>query len=76
LRYYNLGPVDDYGYKALFVTDYEPIYAMALIEADHPLATDPTSPLIVDFKPHELNQVYRHPEQHQQHLHDELVMAG
>jgi hypothetical protein len=76
LRYYNLGPVDDYGYKALFVTDYEPIYAMALIEADHPLATDPTSPLIVDFKPHELNQIYRHPEQHQQHLQDELVMAG
>ena len=33
LRYYNLGPVDDYGYKALFVTDYEPIYAMALIDA-------------------------------------------
>jgi hypothetical protein len=49
---------------------------LALIDADHPLATDPTSPLIVDFKPHELNQIYRHPEQHQQHLQDELVMAG
>jgi hypothetical protein len=76
LQYYNLGPVDDYGYKALFVTDYEPIYAMALIEPDHPLATDPTSPLIVDFKPHELNQIYRHPERHEQQVHVELAMAG
>jgi hypothetical protein len=62
LRYYNLGPVDDYGYKALFVTDYEPIYAMALVDADHPLALDPTSPLKIDFKPEELNQIYRHGE--------------
>jgi len=62
LRYYNLGPVDDYGYKALFVTDYEPIYAMALVDPDHPLALDPTSPLKIDFKPEELNQIYRHGE--------------
>jgi hypothetical protein len=62
LRYYNLGPVDDYGYKALFVTDYEPIYAMALVDLDHPLAQDPTSPLKIDFKPEELNQIYRHGE--------------
>jgi hypothetical protein len=50
LRYYNLGPVDDYGYKALFVTDFEPIYAMALIDPAHVLATDPTSPLVTDFR--------------------------
>ncbi len=62
LRYYNLGPLDDYGYKALFVTDYEPIYAMALVDPDHPLALDPTSPLKIDFKPEELNQIYRHGE--------------
>lgn len=62
LRYYNLGPVDDYGYKALFVTDYEPIYAMALVDLDHPLVLDPTSPLKIDFKPEELNQIYRHGE--------------
>jgi len=62
LRYYNLGPVDDYGYKALFVTDYEPIYAMALVDLDHPLAQDPTSPLKIDFKPQELNQIYRYGE--------------
>jgi arginyl-tRNA--protein-N-Asp/Glu arginylyltransferase len=59
LQYYNLGPVDDYGYKALFVTDYEPIYALALVDPEHPLAQDPTSPLKIDFKPEELNQIYR-----------------
>ncbi len=59
LRFYNLGPVDDYGYKALFVTDYEPIYALALVDPEHPLAQDPTSPLKIDFKPEELNQIYR-----------------
>ena len=59
LRYYNLGPVDDYGYKALFVTDFEPIYAMALIDTAHPLATDPSSPLVTDFKPHQFNQIFR-----------------
>ncbi len=75
LRYYNLGPVDDYGYKALFVTDHEPIYAMALIDSDHPLVTDPTSPLIIDFKPHQLNQIYRDPEMQEQ-AHEELAMAG
>ena len=59
LRWYNLGPVDDYGYKSLFVTDYEPIYAMALVDPQHPLATDPTSPLKIDFRPEDLNRVYR-----------------
>lgn len=59
LRWYNLGPVDDYGYKSLFVTDYEPIYAMALVDPDHPLATDPTSPLKIDFRPEDLNRIYR-----------------
>ncbi|MEN9712455.1 MAG: hypothetical protein RLY90_716 [Pseudomonadota bacterium] len=58
-RYYNLGPVDDYGYKALFVTDFEPIYAIGLSDPDHPLALDPTSPLNTDFKPEQLNQIYR-----------------
>ena len=39
-RYYNLGPVGDYSYKGLFVTDFEPIYAIALTDPDHPLAQD------------------------------------
>ncbi len=59
-NFYNLGPVGDYGYKSLFVTDFEPIYALALTDPDHPLARDHTSPLNVDFKPEEWNQVYRH----------------
>lgn len=59
LRWYNLGPVDDYGYKSLFVTDYEPIYALALVDPEHPLATDPTSPLKIDFRPEDLNRIYR-----------------
>ncbi len=58
-HHYNLGPVDDYGYKSLFVTDFEPIYAIALTDLDHPLVLDPTSPLHIDFKPHQLNQIYR-----------------
>lgn len=58
-RFYNLGPVDDYGYKSLFVTHHEPIYALALTEKDHPLALDPTSPLHVDFKREVWNQIYR-----------------
>jgi hypothetical protein len=60
------------------VTDFEPIYALALIDPDHPLATDPTSPLITDFKPHELNQIYRHIPVVQQAVHHDnvLVMAG
>jgi len=58
-RFYNLGPVDDYGYKALFVTHHEPIYALALTEQDHPLALDTTSPLHVDFKKEVWNQIYR-----------------
>ena len=62
LRYYNLGPVDDYGYKSLFVTDFQPIYAIALTDLDHPLVLDPTSPLHIDFKPHQLNQIYRNPK--------------
>ena len=58
-QYYNLGPVDDYGYKALFVTDHEPIFALALTEVDHPLALDTTSPLHTDFKPEVWNQIRR-----------------
>lgn len=58
-RFYNLGPVDDYGYKSLFVTHHEPIYALALTEQDHPLALDTTSPLHVDFKREVWNQIYR-----------------
>lgn len=61
LRYYNLGPVGDYDYKALFVTDYEPIFGLALTKLEHPLALDPTSPLNVDFAPDQWNQVYRTP---------------
>jgi len=57
--YYNLGPVGDYGYKALFVTDHEPIFALALTDLDHPLALDTTSPLHTDFKREEWNQIYR-----------------
>ncbi len=41
------------------MTDYEPIYALALVDPEHPLAQDPTSPLKIDFKPEELNQIYR-----------------
>jgi len=59
LRYYNLGPVGDYGYKALFVTDFEPIYSLALTDTDHPLAQDETSPLHTDFNVQHWNQVYR-----------------
>lgn len=58
-RFYNLGPVDDYGYKALFVTHHEPIYALALTEHDHPLALDTTSPLHVDFSREVWNKIYR-----------------
>ena len=58
-KFYNLGPVDDYGYKSLFVTEFEPIYALAITDMDHPLVLDPTSPINIDFKPHELNQIYR-----------------
>jgi len=58
-RYYNLGPVDDYGYKALFVTDFEPIFALALTDKDHPLALDLSSPLHTDFKPEVWNRILR-----------------
>jgi hypothetical protein len=58
-QYYNLGPVDDYGYKALFVTDFEPIFALALTDKDHPLALDPSSPLHTDFKPEVWNRILR-----------------
>ena len=59
-KYYNLGPVDDYGYKALFVTDFEPIFALAMTEPEHPLALDTTSPLHTDFKPEVWNRIRRH----------------
>ncbi|MBM3636707.1 MAG: hypothetical protein FJX04_06410 [Alphaproteobacteria bacterium] len=59
LRYYNLGPVGDYGYKNLFVTDLEPIYSLVLTELDDPLALDLTSPLHTDFRMSDWNRVYR-----------------
>lgn len=58
-RYYNLGPVGDYSYKDLFVTDLEPIYAIALTDSNHPLALDTTSPLHTDFTPLLWNRIYR-----------------
>jgi len=58
-RHYNLGPVDDYGYKALFVTEFEPIFAVAMTDPEHPLALDTTSPLHTDFTPAVWNQIYR-----------------
>ncbi|MFZ2738610.1 MAG: hypothetical protein WBI20_13170 [Burkholderiaceae bacterium] len=60
-KYYNLGPVGDYGYKSLLVTDLEPIYGIALTDPSHPLALDLTSPLHTDFNPLEWNQIYRVP---------------
>ena len=60
-RYYNLGPVGDYDYKSLFVTDHETIYGLALTEPGDPLALDPTSPLHEDFAPDQWNQRYRTP---------------
>ena len=56
---YNLGPVGDYGYKSLFVTEQEPIYAIGLVDPDHPLALDMTSPIHTDFKPEDINCIYR-----------------
>jgi hypothetical protein len=58
-QFYNLGPVDDYGYKALFVTDFEPIFAIAVTDKAHPLALDMTSPLHTDFTPDVWNRVNR-----------------
>jgi hypothetical protein len=57
--FYNLGPVDEYAYKSLFVTHYEPIYALVLTDLDHPLVLDSTSPLHIDFCPEDFNQIYR-----------------
>ena len=59
LQFYNLGPVDEYGYKSLFVTDYEPIYALIVTDPQHPIVTDPTSPINVDFEKGQINQIYR-----------------
>ena len=56
---YNLGPVDDYGYKALFVTHFEPIFAVAMTDENHPLALDTKSPLHTDFSPEVWNQISR-----------------
>jgi len=58
-KYYNLGPVGDYGYKSLLVTDLEPIYGIAMTDPEHPLALDPSSPLHTDFKPSQWNQISR-----------------
>jgi len=60
-RYYNLGPVGDYPYKELFVTDFEPIYGLALVPDGHPLWNDPTSPLFTDFPDGGVNTLYRSP---------------
>ena len=56
---YNLGPVDDYGYKALFVTHFEPIFAVAMTDENHPLALDTQSPLHTDFSPVVWNLIHR-----------------
>jgi hypothetical protein len=56
---YNLGPVADYGYKALFVTHFEPIFAVAMTDENHPLALDTKSPLHTDFSPDVWNQIKR-----------------
>lgn len=58
-RFYNLGPVGDYPYKSLFVTELEPIYAIALTDYNHPLALDDSSPLHTDFDPRAWNQILR-----------------
>jgi len=58
-RLYNLGPVDDYSYKALFVTEFEPIFAVAVTDENHPLALDKTSPLHTDFTPSVWNKTHR-----------------
>ncbi len=58
-QYYNLGPVGDFRYKDLFVTDLEPLYGLALTDMEHPLVLDQTSPLHVDFAPPQWNQLYR-----------------
>jgi len=59
LQFYNLGPVDEYGYKGLFVTDYEPIYALIVSDLNHPIVTDETSPINIDFEKDQINQIYR-----------------
>lgn len=58
-RSYNLGPVGDYPYKELFVTDLEPIYGIALVPEGHPLWSDTTSPLFTDFPEGGVNSLYR-----------------
>ena len=60
-RYYNLGPVGDYAYKDLFVTDFQPIYAIALVPPRHALWRDPTSPLFTDFPDGAVNKLHRPP---------------
>jgi hypothetical protein len=62
LQFYNLGPVDEYGYKGLFVTDYEPIFALVVSDPNHPIVVDPTSPINVDFEKEQINQIYRDPQ--------------
>lgn len=61
LQFYNLGPVDEYGYKSLFVTNYEPIYALVVSDPNHPIILDPSSPINTDFEKDQINQVYRQP---------------
>lgn len=57
--FYNLGPVGDFPYKALFVNQFEPIYSLALCPVDHPLMLDPTSPLFTDFESRDWNRLER-----------------
>ncbi len=57
--YYNLGPAGDYEYKNLFITDRQPIYAVALVPPRHELWEDPTSPLFTDFPAGTVNRLYR-----------------
>jgi hypothetical protein len=59
LQFYNLGPVEEYGYKSLFVTDYEPIYALVIADPEHAIITEPSSPINIDFEKTQINQIYR-----------------
>ena len=54
--------MDEYGYKGLFVTDYEPIFALVVSDPNHPIVVDPSSPINVDFEKEQINQIYRDPQ--------------
>ena len=59
-RYYNMGPINEYEYKTLFVNHYEPIYSIVLTDLNHPLCLDETSTLNTDFRKRNWNRIYRH----------------